>query len=120
MTKDEKPYTLSCPSCGGNIVPQPGQANARCAHCGNTVVIPAGERGKRPFALPEEPLAVRIGKLVGGGHDARAVQVLRDELSLSLAGAGELVELIRLNECKDVARIIKGWMDRRALGRVIL
>ncbi|MCU0607251.1 MAG: hypothetical protein MUF78_07495 [Candidatus Edwardsbacteria bacterium] len=120
MTKDQKPYTLSCQACGGKLNPKPGQATVRCAHCGNTVAIPAEARGRKPFTPPEEPLEVRLGKLVGGRHDGAAVQLLRDELSLPPAAAGELVELVRLNECKDVARIIKGWMEGRAQRKAIL
>lgn len=120
MTKDQKPYTLTCPACGAGLAPKPGMAAARCAHCGNTVALPAAAQGRKPFTPPVEPLEVRLGKLVGGRHDGAAVQLLREELSLSVAAAGELVELVRLNECRDVARIIRGWMEGRAQHKAIL
>jgi hypothetical protein len=107
MSISEAIHTLSCPSCGGNIKYVPGLSTITCAWCGSTVVVPAGEQPRRAFAPGPEPLATRVAQLVQAGHDGRAVQLLRDELGLSLQDAGQAVERIRVSEGKDVERVIR-------------
>ncbi len=107
MNSSESIQTLSCPSCGGNIKYNPGLTTITCAWCGSTVVVPAGEQPRRAFAPGPEPLATRVAQLVEAGHDGRAVQLLRDELGLSLQDAGAVVERIRVGEFKDVERVIR-------------
>jgi hypothetical protein len=104
---NETIHTLSCPSCGGRVTYAPGKPTAMCAWCGSTVVLPATNAAPKPFAVPNEPLHAHVARLVLAGHDGAAVQLLRDELGLSLAAAGHAVEQIRLGQGKDAERVIR-------------
>jgi hypothetical protein len=100
-------HTLSCPSCGGRLTYAPGRVAVTCAWCGSTVFVPEATATPKPFAPEPEPLATRVAQLVQAGHDGRAVQLLREELALSLESAGQTVERIRMSEGKDVDRVIR-------------
>jgi DNA-directed RNA polymerase subunit RPC12/RpoP len=101
-------YTLSCPSCGAGFSCEAGIGTAKCAYCGSSVVVNPKEAEPKAFGSEDEPsLPVKVEKLVREGHDGRAVLLLRDRLSLTLAAAGRVVEIIRMDESADAGRLIE-------------
>jgi len=79
--------------------------------CGSTVAVPGQAAAPRPFAQEEKPLAAQVEQLLWDGYDGRAVQLLRDELSLSLQDEGRVVEHIRVDECRGAEQVIRDAQD---------
>jgi hypothetical protein len=72
--------TLTCPNCGSNLEPDPGQSQIKCHFCGTVVVVPNAQPQPQPMQfqpmMPSiiiEPMMNPISIPIGGGISKAAI-----------------------------------------------
>jgi DNA-directed RNA polymerase subunit RPC12/RpoP len=116
--------SFKCPSCGGPLEYDGGEATVRCDFCSNQVVVPEELRAASGFQQGGEmPLTdqlgrlAEVGRLLRSGNKIAAIKVYREVFGVGLAEAKEAVENLAAGRGVEVSRQIgmsgmSGWPNQ--------